>query len=807
MELVPHKSGGSEESFSNSPVVIVVEDDQALNHLLQLNLQREGFQTEGLLNGRDTIERVIAAPNVILVLDFKLTDMTGKDIIDSLSERGLKIPFVIVTGQGDERLAVEMMKMGARDYIIKDSGLLDVLPHVLRRVADELIKEARLAEAENSLHKSEERYKRITRAITDYIYTVRIESGRPVATTHGEACFAVTGYTAEEFAADDYLWIRIVVEEDHDLIREQVDHVLAGLSPPPVEHRIVRKDGVMRWVESTVVPSFDAQGHLVSYDGIIRDISERKEAERALRISEEKFSKAFRSGPTFITISTLSDGKFIDANDAFLQAGGYTREDIIGRTEAEHGCWVNPADRSRVVAVLREKGVVINEEVSFRIKPGVILRVLWSAETIDIKGESCIIAIILDITERKMLENQLLQSQKMEAVGQLAGGVAHDFNNILTAIISYGYLIKKKLTEDDPLNENIDKILALANRASNITQGLLTFSRKRYLELSPVRLNDIINSSEKLLSKFIGEDIAIRVKLTHKEPVITADRTQIEQVIVNLATNARDAMPRGGVLTIETELVALDENFIRYHGFGKPGMYAYLAVSDTGMGMSEETRRKIFEPFFTTKEVGKGTGLGLAITYGIIKQHLGYVNIYSEPGKGTMFKIYMPAAQTSVSDGGKAKLPFRSGKSETILVAEDDSTVRDSIRRILEEFGYRVIEAVSGEDAVEKFSKNREKINLLVLDVVMPGMNGRETYDRIRETAPGMKAIFTSGYTAEFLKQKKITGDDFMILTKPIVPDRFLSKIRDLLDEKSESTNSEKSDTSAEAAKIGKGED
>jgi PAS domain S-box-containing protein len=773
----------SEILLNNQTVVIVVEDDEGLNKLVQKNLQREGFQTEGLFTGKDTLDRVLKDQNVILVLDYKLPDMTGKDIVAALSGEGFTIPFIIVTGHGDERIAVEMMKMGARDYIIKDSGLMDVIPHVLKRVIDELINEGKLAEAERSLQKSEERYRRITSAITDYIYTVRIESGRPVATKHGEACFAVTGYTTEEFAGDDYLWIRIVVEEDHEIIRRQVDHVLAGLSPPPVEHRIIRKDGVMRWVESTVVPSFDPKGNLVSYDGIIRDISERKEAERALRISEEKFSKAFRSGPTLITISTLNDGRYIDVNDAYLQAGKYKRDDIIGRTESELGCWVNPDDRNRLVSLLREQGIVNNEEVNFRIKPGVILKVLWSAETIDIKGEIYIIAVILDITERKMLENQLLQSQKMEAVGQLAGGVAHDFNNILTAIISYGYLLKKKLKEGDPLNENIDKILLLANRASSITQGLLTFSRKRYLELSPVKLNDIISSSEKLLSKFIGEDIAIRTRLTHKQPVIIADRIQMEQVIVNLATNARDAMPNGGTLTIETELVQLDDNFIKYHGFGRTGLYAYLAVTDTGQGISEDMRQKIFEPFFTTKDVGKGTGLGLAITYGIIRQHLGYINIYSEPGKGTTFKIYLPAAKESAAVGRSAKLPLLAGKSETILVVEDDATVRDSVSKMLKEFGYKVIEAVSGEDAVEKFTLNREHINLLLLDVVMPGMNGRETYDRIKGMDPAMKVIFTSGYTPEFLKQKKVFDNDFMMLTKPIVPDSFLARIREVLDE------------------------
>jgi PAS domain S-box-containing protein len=772
--------------INGKPVILIVEDDEGLNQLMQRNLEREGFYAEGVLTGEAAIQRALSDQNIIIVLDYQLPDITGKNVIDALADRGITVPFVIVTGHGDEKLAVEMMKIGARDYIIKETGLINMIPHVLTRVVNELANEQRLAEAKESLKKSEERYRRITRAITDYIYTVRVASGKPVETTHGDACFAVTGYTAHEFASDPYLWIRIVVEQDHGLVRSQVDQVLNGLSPLPVEHRIIRKDGVIRWVESTVVPNIDHSGNLISYDGIIRDITERKEAEKALLTSERKFSKAFRSSPTFITISTLDEGRFIDVNDAFLETGGHRREDIIGRTESELGCWVNPADREHLVNVLLEEGVTNNQEVDFRIKPGVILKVLWSAETIDIKDEKCIIAVILDITERKMLESQLLQSQKMEAVGQLAGGVAHDFNNILTAIISYGYLLKNKLKEDDPLTDNIDKILSLSNKASSITQGLLTFSRKRYLELSPVKINDVIRSAGNLLSQFIGEDILLRTKLTPEEPVIMADRTQLEQVIVNLATNARDAMPDGGTLTIETERAEIDEHFIRYHGFGKPGMYAYLAVTDTGSGISETTRQKMFEPFFTTKEVGKGSGLGLAITYGIIKQHLGYINVYSEQGKGTTFKLYLPEAKRAAEAEKTKKLRTLAGRAETILVAEDDATVRESIRRMLEEFDYHVISAVDGKDAVTKFSSCKDKIELLVLDVVMPGMNGKETYEEIRKIAPGTKAIFTSGYTADVLQKKRIVSDELMFLSKPIEPERFLSKIREVLDEKGE---------------------
>ncbi|HBH62126.1 MAG TPA: hypothetical protein DDX85_10405 [Nitrospiraceae bacterium] len=573
----------------------------------------------------------------------------------------------------------------------------------------------------------------------------------------------------------------LISPEYRDAFRDLNKRVLRG-NKGSIEFEVIGLKGTRRWLETHAVPLRDAKNEIVGLLGVTRDITESKNAIKAIRLSEEKFSKAFRSSPAFVTISTVHDGRFIEVNDAFLAASGYCREEMLGRSSVELGIWTDMSDRNKMVEELKEHGVVYNKESRFRMKTGEILNVLYSAELIEIDGVQCIIAAILNITERKKLENQLFQAQKMEAVGQLAGGVAHDFNNIITAIFSYGYLTRNRMKEDDPLRDNIDKILSLSERAAQITRGLLTFSRMQHFEFVPVRLNEIIRNIEGMLVNFIGEDIEVRTKLSDEDITIVADRTQIEQVILNLATNARDAMPDGGRLNIETELAEMTDGFIKAHGFGEPGMYALLSVTDAGVGMDEETRRRVFEPFFTTKEVGKGTGLGLSVVYGIIKQHNGYVNIYSEPGKGTTFRIYLPEIKASIEREKEKMLVQKTVTSATILVAEDEPAVRDSIKNILQEFGYNVIEAVDGQDAVDKFAAHKDEIQLLLLDVVMPKKNGKEAHEEIRRMKPGIKAIFTSGYTADVMLRKKVLEEDVIFVAKPILPDKLLSKIREVIE-------------------------
>ncbi|HDH53706.1 MAG TPA: PAS domain S-box protein, partial [Nitrospirae bacterium] len=557
--------------------------------------------------------------------------------------------------------------------------------------------------------------------------------------------YRIFGLKTREFGLTYEAFLSLVHPYDREFVMQSVNEALYGNKPYSIDHCIILPDGSKRIVHEQAEVFFDAEGKPVRMVGTIQDITERKQSDDALRLSEEKFSKAFRSSPTFITICTLNDDRFVDVNDAFLNASGYSREEVIGRSSDELGIWVDPVDRGKMADRLREQGIVNNQEVKFRVKSGNVLSALWSAEMIDIEGEPCVLAVILDITERKKLESQLLHSQKMEAVGQLAGGVAHDFNNILSAIMSYGYLLRNKLRDDEHSRDNVDKILLLSDRAAHIIRGLLAFSRKQHFEFVPVKLNDTIRNIEKLLAKFVAEDVRLCINLTNKEPAIIADRSQIEQIIMNLATNARDAMPDGGSFTIETEVVEIDENFIKSYGYGEPGIYALLSVTDTGTGMDEETKQKIFEPFFTTKEVGKGTGLGLSIIYGIVKQHNGYINVYSEPGTGATFRIYFPIIKAAAEKEKAKNLPDLTGKAEAILLAEDEPAVRDSISKILEEFGYKVIEAEDGEDAVEKFTDNKDEIQLLILDIVMPRKNGKETFEEIRKLKPEIKVLFTSG--------------------------------------------------------------
>ena len=383
---------------------------------------------------------------------------------------------------------------------------------------------------------------------------------------------------------------------------------------------------------------------------------------------------------------------------------------------------------------------------------------------------------------QEKLNTQLLQSQKMEAVGLLAGGIAHDFNNILTAIMGFGYILRTKINQDDPLRLYPERILVASEKAIQLTRNLLDFSRKRITDLRAVNIHDVITEVNKLLVRIIGEDIELQVELSHEDIIVMADAGQIEHLLMNLAINARDAMPEGGRLTIRTDTIWMDSKFITSHGYGKAGKYALVSVSDTGKGMEKYVIQKIFEPFFTTKEAGKGTGLGLSMVYGIVQQHDGYINVYSEPGAGTTFRIYLPVTERKEEKAGAIDMVTPRRGTETILLAEDNEEVRVFTEEILEDFGYRVIEAIDGEDAVRQFTANRDKIQLLLLDVIMPKKNGKEAYDEIRLAAPEMKAIFLSGYPAEVIQRKGILGKKFDIILKPVSPHILLNKIREMLD-------------------------
>jgi nitrogen-specific signal transduction histidine kinase/ActR/RegA family two-component response regulator len=405
-------------------------------------------------------------------------------------------------------------------------------------------------------------------------------------------------------------------------------------------------------------------------------------------------------------------------------------------------------------------------------------------------GVDAEIVMVHDVTEKiraeqekLALEHQLTQSQKMEAIGTLTGGIAHDFNNILTAIIGYTTMMQLELDEEHPLQRKVGEILRASERAASLTRSLLAYSRRQAGNPAPTGLNAIINNIDILLQRLIPENIELRSQLAPEELSIMADSGQIEQVIMNLVVNARDAMPEGGVLSLSTESMALDREFVAKHGYGRPGSYALLAVADSGVGMDEKTRDRIFEPFFTTKAPGKGTGLGLAMVYGIVKQHAGFINCYSEPGHGTVFRIYLPLIDAPAEmETAQADQELRGG-DETILLVEDDAVIREMVGELLEEFGYRVIKAVDGEDAVQTFRGAAAEVQLVILDVIMPKRNGKEAYDEISRIRPGVKALFMSGYTADIITDSLIKGDPRHFVSKPISISELLGKVRDLLDE------------------------
>jgi CheY-like chemotaxis protein len=369
-------------------------------------------------------------------------------------------------------------------------------------------------------------------------------------------------------------------------------------------------------------------------------------------------------------------------------------------------------------------------------------------------------------------------------VGTLAGGIAHDFNNILSALMGFGTMLHMKIKDSDPLKRYTTQILTAAEKASSLTQSLLTFSRLQPVASKPVSLNNVIMETQELLKRIITEDIDLKLDLCRENLVILADVIHVNQILFNLASNAKDAMLEGGRLKIKTEVVELDDEFIRLNGFGKKGVYGLLSVSDSGIGMDEHTIQKVFDPFFTTKEVGKGTGLGLSSVYGIVKQHHGYVAVDSKKNRGACFRIYFPIIKDYVdsNQSSKDKDVLREGK-ETILVAEDDNITRLFIKELLTDFGYRIIEAVDGEDALEKF-RDCEEISLVILDSVMPKLNGRVLYDTMKRIRPEVRTLFMSGYTKDIVISKGIIDHTFDFISKPIYPDKFLAKIREILDRK-----------------------
>lgn len=590
------------------------------------------------------------------------------------------------------------------------------------------------------------------------------------------------GYSAEEIIGKP--WSLVIPKEAANECRERFKKATIEGFVKNIEAIRVAKNGGRFPAEMTLTSLKDANGEHIGFVSIIRDITERK-------LAEEKLHEAYENYEALIN---SIDGIVWEADPCTLQFSFVSRqaERILGYPIEQ---WLNepafctdhihPDDRKLAIelcstavaerrshtleyrALTRDGGIVwIRNIVTVAIKDG---------QPVKLRG------VMIDITKHRELENKFRQAQKMEAVGHLAGGIAHDFSNVLTIIVGFASLLQLKIEKENPLRNYIEQILAVSNRASNLTRSLLTFSRRQILNPRLVILHHIIETTTTLLTRIIRENIEIKTILTENPLTIMADAGQIEQVLINLASNAQDAMLNGGSLTIETGITEIDKSFIRAHGYGKTGIYALISISDTGVGMDEKTRERIFEPFFTTKEVGKGTGLGLAMVYGIVKEHNGYINVYSEVGKGTTFRVYLPLIKTDAEELKPVEHIEPARGTETILLAEDDENVRNLIKNVLKEYGYKVIEAVNGDDAIEKFRENKRGIQLVLLDVIMPKKSGIEAYNNIKKITSDIKALFMSGYTADFVKKKEAMEEGLDFIFKPVPPVELLKKIREIL--------------------------
>ena len=568
-----------------------------------------------------------------------------------------------------------------------------------------------------------------------------------------------------------------------DGIMERDRKVLQSGQPQTFEESATAA-GLTRTYLATKAPYRGASGEVMGLLGICRDITDRKRAEEEIRQSQQKLRIHFEHTPLAV-IEWDIEFRVAAWNPSAERIFGYSQEEAMG----QHASFIVPPEfREHVEKIWRG---LLSHQVGIRstndnvTKNGRTISCEWyNTPLIDDSGRVLGAASLAqDVTDRLALEERLRQSQKMEAIGRLAGGVAHDFNNLLTVILGYSQLLADGVPPNSNLADSTSQIRSAADRAAGITRQLLAFSRKQVLSPRVVDLNDIMMNLDSMLRRLIGEDVEVFTVPARDLGSVKADPGQIEQVMMNLALNARDAMPHGGKLTIETANVELDAIYAREHHPAEPGRYVMLAVSDTGQGMSEETQARIFEPFYTTKEVGKGTGLGLSMVYGIVKQSGGYIWVYSEPDHGTTFKIYLPRVDQRAEDMAEERRPANVQRgTETILLVEDDAQLRQLTSSVLSHCGYRVLVAGGTEEGIALCQANHRNIRLLVTDVVMPGMNGRQLADQVLKISPKIRVLYVSGYTSNAIVHYGVLDEGLWFLPKPFSLAALIAKVREILD-------------------------
>ena len=648
-----------------------------------------------------------------------------------------------------------------------------------RRVAE---RTTSLAATNAALRESEQRLRQLTENISEVFWMRDLAQNQVLYVS--PAYETLWGRTCRSLYDCPQSWLEAIHPED----RERVQQAALARRAEGIydeEFRIVRPDGTMRWVRDRAFPVRDSAGLADQVVGVARDVTVHKEAEaEKLHRSETHFRLLIEHASDLITVLNLK-GLIRFQSPSLERVLGYVPAKLLGRSVFE---FLHPEDlqqaRTSFERALSEPSATVSLECRFRHQNGRWRMLQSTGRALPAAGgEDLMVLNSRDVTEQKQLEAQLRQSQKMEAVGQLAGGVAHDFNNLLSVIIGHSGLLEMSLPRDQQVWESVTEIGRAAERAAALTRQLLAFSRQQVLEFQVLDLNAIVAAAEKMLRRLIGEDVHLTTSLQPDLGRVRADPGQIDQVLLNLAVNARDAMPKGGTLSFGTRNIELDPTYGSAHPELPPGRYVLMAITDTGCGMTPQTQARIFEPFFTTKGFGQGTGLGLSVVHGIVEQCGGYVEVYSVPERGTTFKIYLPVSEepaSKTSEGVHAKSP--QGHGETVLLVEDETPVRNVTLLLLESLGYRVLEAASAEEALCLVETGQNKFELLMTDVIMPGRSGLELAEALRSRDPGLKVLFQSGYTGEAMLRHGIVKPEMAFLKKPFALDTLAKKVREVLD-------------------------
>ena len=631
---------------------------------------------------------------------------------------------------------------------------------------------------EEELRQSNQKYIRMIQSSPDAI-TLRTLPERRYLEVNEGFC-RMTGYTAEE--AIGKTSAELQVWADPEQRGATLQRVLREGEVHEEEFRFRTKSGEIRFGQLAAVKV--TVGNQQCMLSVSRDITERKRAEEELRRSEANFRSLVHDAP-FGILKVTPEGRILQANPALLNMLGYESEEQLCHLNMERDVYHDPKQRQRLLEEHSQKEDFHNVEVQWKRKDGKIITALLNGRRVASPdhGQTYFEEFAEDITQRRILERQLFQSQKMEAIGRLAGGIAHDFNNLLGVILGHTEILEEAAGKDRRLQRSVEAIQSATQRATALTTQLLAFSRKQMVQPKILDINVAVREIEKLLLRVIGEDIELVIRVQSGPTTIQIDPGQLDQILMNLVVNARDAMPSGGKLILETSSVALDDSYVGQHLGAATGPFVLLSISDTGVGMDQETLSHIFEPFFTTKEKGKGTGLGLSTVYGIVKQCGGYIMPYSEPGRGTTFKVYFPhvsgAPEVARASGRRAELP---GGKETVLLVEDETALRELTRGLLETAGYTVLEAARVEDAIRLAEAAQHKIDLLLTDVVMPGMDGHELSRRLTSSFPSLKVLYMSGYTDDVIVHRGVLNRGTTLLQKPFGRAGLLGKVRQVLD-------------------------